>query len=213
MRLWSWAGTTLAALAALGLSSVTASATVVTFEAGLDPLFSYSSDVSVLNGATFPVPASGYGQVAAFTGSQIVAFNGFEASPSTFTWAGPGATFTLDSMVVAGAWGSQTLTVQGYNNGSLLYSTPLFVTPAPTLFSPNWSGLDQFQIYTGSDHVNFGLGFNGLQWVLDNVTVNETIPDGSPVPEPTGLFFLSIGALTLLRRLRVGSQADASLSV
>ena len=161
-----------------------ANATVVDFESGLDPLFTYSSDV--MTGPT-NLAGTGYHTLRAFTGSSNVAFNGSAASPSTFTWAGVGSTFDLNSFVIAGAWGSQTLTIEGLLNGASIFSSSLAVTTdAVSVFSPSWSGIDAFRIAIGTDYIAdpnlIGSG-GGQHWALDNITVSAV-----PVPAAAWLF-------------------------
>jgi hypothetical protein len=176
-----------------------ANATVIGFEGGLDPAFTYSGvaqeDGPVLTG-------SGYNNVMAFTGSKGFAFNPSEVSPSSFFLVGSSsATFFLDSFVIAGAWGTQTLTISGLNNGIQLFSQTLAVSLAPTVFTADWAGIDQLRIATGSDFVqDFSLSGRGQHWALDNLTINEA----ATVPEPSSLAIVGLGliGLAIARRKR-----------
>ncbi len=102
------------ALSAIALS-LSAQATVIGFSASGDSNFSTSS-VSFLDGVAFS--SSGYNNVAAATSSDYVAFNGGAAS-SSFTWSNIG-TFDLNGFTIVGAWGSQTLTIDGFNGTRVL---------------------------------------------------------------------------------------------
>ena len=177
-----------------------AQATVISFENGADPTFTYSG-VDFLDGTTLPVN-SGYFNVAQATGTNMVAFNPNEASPSSFLLAGaPTSTFTLNSFVIAGAWGSQTLSVQGFNDGGLLYSSAVSVTNLAQTFSPGWAGIDELRISVGPSYVNFGLGGSGQHWALDNLTIDQS---AAPVPEPEtyAMMLAGLGLLGAAARRR-----------
>jgi hypothetical protein len=179
-------------------------ADVVDFEAGFSPLFTYTG-VSILDGSV-QVAGSGYQKMAAITPGTQVSFDPFAVSPSTFTWANPLTTFNLDSMLLAGAWGSQTLTLKGYKDGIELFSEGVFVTPDPTVFSPSWQDLDEFRIYTGGDHIDTVDGGAGLHWVMDNLVV-ETCEVPAATPEPGSMALLGAGALGLIRRRKLAKRA------
>ena len=164
-------------------------ATVIGFEGGADPLFTYSG----VDFVSTPVSdVSGYNNVAAFSGSTWVAFNAFEATPSSFFIAGsPAITFTLHSFVISGAWGSQTLTVEGFNNGNLLFSSALGISLTSKTFSPSWTGIDELRISTGSDFVDDPTATGiGTHWALDNLTI-------TPIPEPE-VYAMLLAGLGLL---------------
>lgn len=196
----------IAGAVALAMSSV-AHATVITFEGGLDPTFTYSG-ISVLNGTGLPA-LSGYRTVANATGDSKVAFNPSEVSPSDFFLAGPSTgTFTLNSFVIAGAWGSQTLKIQGFNNGGLLFTSSLFVTNSTaTTFSPSWSGIDQLRISTGNDFaLTSNLGGSGQHWAIDHLTINQAAP--VPEPETYAMMLAGLGLLgAAARRRKQGTTA------
>jgi hypothetical protein len=150
---------------------------VIGFESGFDSRFTFEG-ISVVGSVQ---PGSGYDNVRSFTNSNIVAFNPGATSPSTFTWVGNGETFDLVSFVIAGAWGTQTLTVQGLLNGAVAFSSPLFVSPTPVVFSPSWVGIDQLRIHIGNDFVDFRLGGSGRHWALDNLVIRAEPGDEEPV--------------------------------
>ncbi len=167
---------------AASMSMGAAQAAVIGFEGGADPMFTYT-DVGFVE---VPVTASsGYNNVAAFTNSKWVAFNPYEATPAIFSLVGNLTdTFTLNSFVVASAWGAQTLLIEGLNNGAVLFSQKQGVTQSPIVFAANWAGIDQLRIWTGDE---FQPG-TGHQWALDNITINE-----NNVPEPGSLALLAVG--------------------
>lgn len=172
-------------------SGQTYASTVIGFESGADPTFRYTgvkfSETPIRSG-------SGYDNVTAFTGSTWFAFNPSEVSPSSFFIKGEStATFTLESFVIAGAWGTQTLTVEGLNDGDLLFSSPLAVSLSPTTFLRSWAGIDELRISVGSDFVQepsfVDLG-EGQHWALDNLTI-------SAIPEPETYVMLLAGIVLL----------------
>ncbi len=104
------------------------------------------------------------------------AFNG-GGSPASFS----GGIFTLNSAFFTGAWGPQSITVNGYLSGNLTHSSTFAVIDtAPTFESFNWSGIDTLTFSTS----------DSSQFVMDNLTVNA-----APVPEPSTYL---AGALLLL---------------
>ena len=162
-----------------------ANAIVIDFESGLDPLFTYTSVQTYSTTST----GSGYNTLYDYTGSSTVAINPFEASPSTFSWANTG-TFDLNSFAITGAWGSQTLTIEGLLNGISIFSSLVAVTnDAVNIFSPSWVGIDAFRIAIGTDYVAApNLSGAGQHWALDNLTINENMPSAVPVPAAAWLF-------------------------
>lgn len=187
-----------------------AQATVITFEGGADPAFTYSQ-VQFERGDFVLFPAeSGYKTVANATGGPWQAFNPSAASPSSFFIAGPASTtFTLNSFVIAGAWGNQTLTIEGLNNGSLLFSRALAVTNLiATTFTPNWTGIDELRISTGTDFVPTLPPFllSNQHWALDNLTINEAVPE----PETYAMMLAGLGLLGVAARRRKQKEVAAA---
>ena len=171
-------------------------AAVITFAGGADPAFTYDGAIYTINSNILP-PSSGYASVAAFTGEPNVAFNSGGMSPSSFYLAGPAASvFTLNSFVIAGAWGTQTLTIKGYNNGALLFSSMLPITPAAHLAMFGWAGIDQLTIFKGNDFAASNNGGAGLHWALDNLAINEAVI-ANLVSEPAPLALLGLALITL----------------
>ncbi len=191
------------AVAMATILGASAHAAVVTFEGGADPIFTYST----VNFVSTPlIPSSGFDNVAAYTGSSGVAFNANGFSPSSFylNHANPNATFTLNSFVIAGGWGSQTLGIKGYNNGTQLFSTTQFVNLSAIVFTPGWVGIDQFEITTGADFVvinptNFVFEGNGRQWALDNADIQVS---AVPEPETYAMLLAGLGLLGFAARRR-----------
>lgn len=200
----------LAAALLLGTAWSTPAA-VITFAGGADPAFTYDGGIYTINSNILP-PSSGYASVAAFTGEPNIAFNSGGVSPSSFYLAGPAASvFTLNSFVIASAWGTQTLTIRGYNDGALLFSSMLPITPAAQLAMFGWAGIDKLTIFTGTDFVESNNGGAGQHWALDNLTINETVV-ASLVPEPASLALLGLALIALgfsCRRRHLGATALA----
>ncbi|HZP82606.1 MAG TPA: PEP-CTERM sorting domain-containing protein [Chthonomonadaceae bacterium] len=213
-------GLLLAACAIVGLSASRVSASVIDFEDGTLGPFASGNGVSVVSVTQTPLDdisePNGYNQVALSTNSDHVAFNPLAASPADFIRT-DAADFDLNSFVIAGAWGSQTLTLQGYNNGSLIHSQTLAVgfdgngNQIVYTVTLDWAGIDDFRILTGASftHNNNLLGGtepgNQKHWALDNLTINEPINGGgggggnNDVPEPgTVAMFVGMGVTSLV---------------
>ncbi|MCP3663954.1 MAG: PEP-CTERM sorting domain-containing protein [Gammaproteobacteria bacterium] len=176
---------TILKMLALGIMafSMSVQATVISFGASGDSNFTTTGTGVGYTGTT----SGGYGNVNAATGSSYVAYNPSEVSPSTFSWANPD-TFDLTGFTIAGAWGSQTLSITGYNGASLVYSTSYFVTTAASYFAADWSGLTSFVIAIGNDFVDDPQYVGqGQHWAMNDVVINEN------VPEPATLALMGLG--------------------
>jgi hypothetical protein len=176
---------------------------IIDFELGLDSRFEYTEVVSFNH---YVNPSSGYFQMNEITGSTNTVFNPNGKSPSTFALNGDG-TFDLDSFLIAGAWGSQTLFVEALLDDSVIYSGSIFVNNVSvSTFNANWTGIDAFRITTGIDYVKDPLidSGSGQHWVLDNISVNNLTV--IPVPEPTSLALFSLVFLLVARSLRAAKQ-------
>ncbi len=170
---------------ALMLTAMSSQASVISFESWGSSYFSTNGV-----GYTSVGTPSGYANVSAVTGSAYVAYNPFATSPSTFTWASSG-TFDLNGFTIAGAWGSQTLTIEGYNGATLVGSSDLFVDTNPVYFSAEWASLTSFVINIGNDYVHTpGLNGGGQHWAMNDVVINEQF---QKVPEPSSLVLLGLG--------------------
>jgi len=180
-------------LSVLLVAGFSANAAVISMGSSLHPAFTYSS-VNTLHGATYS-SGSGYESVANATSTDFVAYNPYEASPSTFTWASAG-TFDLNDFIIAGAWGSQTLSITGYNGNSLVGSAYHAVTTAASTFTANWSALTHFIIETGTDYVyQSNLSGSGQHWALNDIRINESV---GAVPIPAAVFLFAPALLGFL---------------
>lgn len=169
-----------------------ANATTITFWGGLDSFFSYSNVAHM----TSPASNNGYASVQAYTSSTNIVRNGIWGNPkSSFTMSSPG-TFDLTSFVIAGAFGSQTITVEGLRDSSTLYTKLLNINTTAQLFSPTgWNGIDQFNIILGNNFENTGGGI-GPMWALDDIVLTENVGT-NPVPEPATMLLFGVGLLGL----------------
>lgn len=161
----------------------------VTFGQWGSPFFKGSVwEVVYVDTGVSPYNVGGYKSVAGETGSKWLATNYYEASPATFE--STQGLFSLDSLWIAGAWGSQTLTITGYFEGVATSSTTINITTTAAEF--NFSGfqnIDSFAISANaSTYVqdNLLLPNKGLNWALGSVTV-------TPVPEPEAYAMLLAG--------------------
>lgn len=185
----------LSSLVLIATTSLQANATAINFNAGLNPFFTYTAVGTTGN----VLAGSGYNRMMTFTGNNRNAFNPSAQSPSTFTEAGAG-TFDLTSLLIDGAWGTQTLTVEGLSAGTMLFSQAVAITPNPTLVMLNWSGINQMIIVTGNDYVHDSStgGGRGEHWVLGNVVINEN----AAVPEPATMSIFGLGLLGVVMTRR-----------
>ncbi|GAA5215790.1 PEP-CTERM sorting domain-containing protein [Corallincola platygyrae] len=183
----------IAAAALLAVSGVS-HASLIDFESGLDPIFNYTE---VTTGSGSQSATSGYDAMQVFTGSNGFAFNPFAASPSDFVLADVNGVFDLGSFAIAGAWGTQTLMVEGLNDGQLLYTDYLDVSTSPFEAIFNWVGIDQLTISVDPNGYvdttpNAG---SGQHWVLDNMIINEYV--GQDVPAPSAILLMVLAGLGL----------------
>ena len=91
--------------------------------------------------------------------------------------------------MIAGAWGSQTLKVEGLLGITSLFTTFLPVTDAAQVFVANWTGIDAFRVTIDPNgYVDSGTPGIGQHWAMDNIVINE-----NSVPEPATLAILGLG--------------------
>jgi len=146
----------------------------------------------------------GYWSVAEATSTEWVAFNPLERSPSSFASAS-GELFNLDSFWLAGAWGSQTLTITGYADGVLIDTTTIGVSiTAQEYFFPGFQGIDTFTIAIGNDFVLDPLvsGGTGRHWAMGSVTITAV-----PEPETYVMLLAGLGIVGAVARRRRSMSA------
>ena len=176
-------------LLVLGFSPMV-NATTITFEPYLDPFFVYDN----VNLMTSDATGNGYASVQDYTGTTRIVRNGTTSLPSSsFTMSSPG-TFDLTSFVIAGAFGTQTLTIDGLRDGNPIYTVDLGITTTAQLFSPTgWDDIDQFIIYLGDDFIDVNPSLNRPYWALDNIVLTE-----NPVPVPGAIWLLGSGLIGIV---------------
>lgn len=111
-----------------------------------------------------------------------------------FNWAAQmaitsaGTSFDFNGAWFTAAWIDNTLKVEGFNNGQLMYSIGMELnTTTPQWLNANFSNIDSLQFST-NDHTWFA---------MDNFTYNET---PTPIPAAIWLFGAGFAGIAGLRR-------------
>lgn len=182
-----------AALIALGIEGA-AQAAVWTFEGmstgNLDPIsygyagLDWGDNFYGLNTDTPDYTGTGYdnGTVS----GNYVAFNGI-GFPATVEGASP---FNLNSAYLTAAWRDDlSVTVEGLNNGSSLYSRTVSLdSTAPTLVDFDYLNIDELRFTSSQTDDVTG------QFVIDNVNIT-TVPESSTLSSVLVLGALGVGSL------------------
>ena len=146
---------------------------------------------------------SGYESIANALSANWIATNRFDASPAFFYTSSAldfsGPLFDLNSLWLAGAWGSQTLTLAGFDSsGTQVYTTQLAVTTAAREYHLNWGEISAFSITTGTDFVKDPLvSYSGLNWALGSANVTAV-----PEPEAYAMILAGLGLVGAIARRR-----------
>lgn len=210
MQLTGKCGTLMAAVFGGMLVSTASMGATLNFENGeIDARF-VSDNLDPYQPNPFDQPDDGADALAQATASEWVGINPMGAAAADLYWDGGldggsnslanlllADTFSLTQFHVAGVYGSQTLTVQGYNNGNLLYQGSLFIDLTPQVFNAGWSGIDQLRFLAGNDysldpaHADAG---SNRYWAIDNLVFDESIPE---VPLPAAVWLFLSGLIPL----------------
>jgi len=181
-----------------------AQATLITFEPGSSSPFAvdawqirFIDGTGPVGGGGVPVLTSGFHSVATATPGTTVALNRNGFDPASFSYTD--GVFTLDSLYIASAWGTETVTFRGFLGDDELFALNRDLTLQAQLVTfDGWEGIDKLviDILDGSfvadpDLFESGIG-TGPEWVVDDITINETTAN---VPEPALLALLGIGLL------------------
>jgi hypothetical protein len=140
-------------------------------------------------------PGSGYDLGTVSPNNTVYNYYGY--TPTYIDWAGAG-TFDFNGAYWTSAWDSaQTLTFEGWNDGSLLYSSNAFAinNQSPLWIALNWTGIDHLVINNSGSH-----------WAMDNFTFNENV-NAVPVPAAVWLFGSGLMGLMGFNRKRARSLA------
>lgn len=195
------------------LCSGIARADVVTFENGDTGPFSYDAGQVYVFDASDEDARTGYGQTLGQTAGSWLATNLYEYdrkqyTPSVFDYVG-GDSFRLESLVLASAYGTQTLTIVGYEDDVQKYVMDVATSLTPqTVVFDDWIGIDRFSVALTGDFVADAVlkaekVGNGGYWALDNVVYQ-------PVPEP-GTYAMLLAGLAVVgsvaRRRRAFGRA------
>jgi hypothetical protein len=147
----------------------------------------------------------GYKSLAELTGSQWMATAFREASPAVFTASSSSSPlFDLNSLSLAGVWGSQTLTLVGYINGVETHSFDFKIsTVAQEYTFTGFTGIDSFAIIT-NPYLDYAVevrppngGSGGTSWVLSSVEVTVV-----PEPQTYAMLLAGLGIVGAIARRR-----------
>ena len=138
----------------------------------------------VLNATPGCYQASGY--TNGIVSSPNVAYNSY-ANPASVSLAG---SFTFNSVYMTAAWNDGlNVFVQGFVGVNPVYSQLLVInTNGPTLFAPNWTGVDEV-LFTSSGGTPHGYSGGGTHIAFDNMLMNNA----TVTPEPATLLLLATG--------------------
>jgi len=192
---------TAAALAFAAALPLTASATVVTFDDVLpnSQANPYAipngygglnwNNLNVLQASHSLYTNTGYRH--GLVSGSYVAYN-LQGNPAGALAVSSATTFDFNSAYLTAAWSKNlNIDVQGFRNGSLLYTQTIVVSDeAATLFNFNYLGIDQLK-FVSYGGINSGNSGSGSHFALDNFTYNET----AHVPEPATLSLLGLGLI------------------
>ncbi|CUI02851.1 PEP-CTERM sorting domain-containing protein [Massilia antarctica] len=190
--------------AALAAANASAQSTILTFDdqhPGFETLADLESDYAGFSWSDSPgfvtsqwAPNGGF-RTGTIGQASLVAFDG----SVTFSRA---TAFNFLDGYVASAWrNGESVTVEGWRNGALAYSSSFLVSTSASKFAFNFTNVDKvsFRGEGGVPILNADAdGGEGGHLVLDNIAVSEI----SAVPEPATVWMLLGGSLVLLAAAR-----------
>ena len=141
-------------------------------------------DIRVINSTNPSYVGTGYANGT--VSGDYVAWNYAAKTPVQIDLVGLG-TFEFNGAYFTSAWSDQQISFEGYNDGSLVYSSSSYSlnTTDPLWIELNWSEIDSLVISSGAES----------QWAMDNFT--STIV---PIPAAVWLFGTGLGLLGWMRR-------------
>lgn len=184
-----------AVMAILGFGSL-ANATLLTFEDHPSPIpagyggLTWNRNLAVIPSAsyrwwgnTYPPPSGDY--VVANNARLSISIT----SAADFNFNGAYfAAFGQNNLPVS--WTSTEITIEGYNNGSLVDSvSAALAADAFGWVQADLLGVDELRLISNAQ----GTSGAGTWWLMDNFTLNES----SPVPEPTTVLLFGTGLAAL----------------
>jgi hypothetical protein len=156
----------------------------------------------------YDAPDDGADRLARQTASVWVGLKSGESDAASLYWDGGldgGAntplnrllpdTFDLGGFLIAGVYGAQTVTLQGLNDGRVLYMESIAIDLTPQLFQAGWMDIDQLLIVSGTDfvaHPDHASAGDRRNWAIDDLIYDE---DVLPVPLPSSALMLALGSV------------------
>lgn len=206
----SWYLSLLVGLLALTIYVASVQSAVLSFESDYANRHFVFDQMGPYQPNPYDSPDDGADRLAQYTSSAWVGLMSGDASAGSLFWDGGldgGAnsplnlllpdSFDLVGFIIAGVYGTQTVTLQGLNNGQLLFSENLGIDLTPQFFQAGWMGIDQLRIVSGADfvvhpeHVSAGVR---THWAIDDLVYN--VP-ATAMPLPDTALMLIVGGLLL----------------
>ncbi|MFB9240275.1 PEP-CTERM sorting domain-containing protein [Massilia antarctica] len=188
--------------AALAAGNASAQGTILTFEdqyPGFESEGELEPDYAGFNWSGSPGFVTSLSATTGGFRNGTIGQVGLVAYDGSVTFSRATAFNFLDSYV-ASAWrDGESVTVEGWRNGAMTYSSSFLVSTSQGKFAFNFTNVDKvsFRGEGGVTILDANAG-EGAHLVLDNLSVSEI----SPVPEPATVWMLLGGSLVLLAAAR-----------